>query len=141
MKHLLPLLLTFCACTALAQNHATCYYGQNTLQGMLIYKDLIHPARLDTIKNALVLDLPQPILFKPDSAGKGYDDTATTRYIRVYSNVSATQPAELRYKTLIGRPITVTANFKCSPSLDYTLPVNINEDFRYKLIKQNRVKH
>lgn len=133
MKLLLSTLLTACAFSAVAQNPAACYYGQNTLQGKLIYRDLIHRVRLDTIKHALVFELPQPVLFKPDSAGKGFDDTVTARYIRVYTDVNSAQPAELRYKPLIGKTIAITANFRCSPSMDYTLPVNITEDFKYKI--------
>ncbi|WP_342644644.1 hypothetical protein [Mucilaginibacter sp. CSA2-8R] len=138
MKYLLVLLLSVCACTAMAQNPAACFYGTNTLQGKLIYKDLIHPVRLDTIKHALVFELPASILFKANSAGTGYEDSTTARYIRVYSDANGTTPAELRYKPLIGKPIAITANYRCSPSMDYTLPVNINEDFKYKLIKQDK---
>ncbi len=141
MKFLLLLLLSACVSSAMAQNPASCKYGLNTLQGTLIYKDLIHPARLDTIKHALVFELPQPILFKPDSAGQGYDDPVTTRYIRVYSNLTDTQPAEMRYKSLVGKFILVTATFKASPSLDYTLPVNINEDFKYQPVKHRKKNH
>lgn len=132
MKHLLILFLVFLSLTSVAQNGRTYKYGRNTLTGTVMLEDLKHPVTAETIKNAMVLVLPQPVTFIPAEEG---DDTATTTEIRIYGDVRKLIDPNVKYKKLIGKKVAITANYVFAPSGNYPLLVNIIQDFRYKIKK------
>ncbi|MDB5232387.1 MAG: hypothetical protein JWN76_3192 [Chitinophagaceae bacterium] len=132
MKYPAIIFFLFLSFMCSAQNLRTYKYGRNTLTGKVILKDLKHPVSGKTIKNAMVLILPQPVTFIP--AGQE-EDTATTREIRIYGLLNKFVNPNVKYKKLVGKKVAITANYVFAPSGNYPLLVNIIDDFRYKIIE------
>jgi len=134
MKHLLWFCCIFLSFVSAGQNLKSYRYGKISLTGKVILKDLRHPVSGKTIKNAMVLLLPQPVKFIPN-AGTEEEDTATTREIRIYGDVTKNTDPNVKYKAMIGKKVIITANYEFAPSGNYPLLVNIIEDFSYKIIE------
>jgi hypothetical protein len=132
MKYILIISFVFFSLMSVAQNLRTYKYGQNTLTGKVTLKDLKHPVSGKIIKNAMVLILPQPVTFIPVSEE---EDTATTKEIRIYGNMTKFVNPNVKYRKLIGKKAAITANYVFAPSGNYPLLVNIIEDFNYKIIE------
>ncbi len=111
-----------------AQNISTVSYGKNTLSGRVILKTLVHPIKGTLIKNAMILKLNNKIKFK---ATEEDEKDVITDEIRIYGDVTKLVNPNKKYKSLIGKRVTIIGNFVYAPSPYYPLPVNIIEDFIY----------
>jgi hypothetical protein len=113
---------------AQAQEIQSLFYGQNTLSGKVILKDLKHPKTGKTIKNALVFKLSQKVQFKAQSTD---ESDVTTDEIRIYGDVHKIKNPSRTYENLVNKKVKITANFTFAPSSYYPLLVNIIDDFEY----------
>ncbi len=131
MTKILFLALCFTASIAVhGQGIQTLSFGNNTLSGKVILKTLTHPVKGTAIKNAMVLKLAKKVKFK---AVAETDEDVTTDEIRIYGDVTKDVNPNIKYKILINRQVTITANIVYAPSGNYPLLANIIEDFTYKL--------
>jgi hypothetical protein len=134
MKYILSVIFVFLSLISVGQNLRTYNYGRHSLTGKVVLKDLTHPISGKTIKNAMVLVLPQPVKFIPDSSSEE-EDTATTKEIRIYGDLTKNINPNVKYKAIIGKKVIITADYEFAPSGNYPLLVNIIEDFSYEIIK------
>ena len=134
MRKILTVLFVFSSFCSISQNLRTYKYGQNTLIGKVFLKTLKNPSNDELIKNALVLVLPKSVTFIPSTKSDDGNKT-TTRFIRIYGDVQKEFNPLIKYKNIIGKKVSITANYIYAPSWHYPLPVNIIEDFNYKILK------
>jgi hypothetical protein len=134
MKRILAVAVLFLSLASKGQSLQTYEYGKHTLTGKVILKTLTHPVTGKPIKNAMVLELTKPVKFAPPLTDKD-DDTAITKEIRIYGDVTKNVDPNVTYKKLIGKKVAVTANYVFAPSGNYPLLVNIIEDFSYRIIE------
>ncbi|KAA5534456.1 hypothetical protein F0919_07475 [Taibaiella lutea] len=134
MKYLLITFFLFFSLTSIGQSLRSYNYGKLSLTGKVVLKDLRHPINGKVIKDAMVLVLPQPVKFIPNPESEE-EDTATTREIRIYGDIMKNVNPNMKYKAIIGKKVTITANYEFAPSGNYPLLVNIIEDFSYKIIE------
>jgi hypothetical protein len=116
-----------------AQEMQSLFYGQNTLSGKVILKDLKHPKTGKIIKNALVFKLSKKVQFKTQSTD---ESDVTTDEIRIYGDVNKVKNPSRTYKALVNKKVEISANFTFAPSSYYPLLVNIIDDFDYKIVKK-----
>ena len=134
MKNILAAFFLLVSFVSKGQNLSTYQFGQHTLTGKVILKNLRHPITDKTIKNAMVFVLPKPVKFVVGPKDEeGYD--VTTREIRIYGDVEKNVDPNVKYKNLIGKKVAITADYVFAPSGNYPLLVNIIEDFTYKILK------
>lgn len=109
-------------------------YGKNTLTGTVILKNFVHPIKETPILNVMVLKLDKKIKFK--STGDDGGDVITDE-IGIYGDLQKSPyiNPNIKYKTLINKRVTITANIVPAASGYYPLDANIIEDFTYKLIE------
>ncbi|UAY50933.1 hypothetical protein [Ferruginibacter albus] len=134
MKNVLFVFSLLLSLVCQGQNLPTYQYGQHTLSGKVILKNLRHPITGKTIKNAMLFVLPQSVTFIADTTDE-FSSDATTKEIRIYGDVQKNVNPNVKYKSLIGKRVAITADYIYAPSGNYPLEVNVIEDFTYKILQ------
>jgi len=112
----------------------TLYWGSNVLTGKVIIKNLVDPRFTDgrEFKNQVVLKLPHKVTFISTGQNE-YEGEETTDEIQIYGDLTNYVDPKIKYKDLINREVTITANIVFAPSGNYPLLANIIEDFTYEI--------
>jgi hypothetical protein len=107
-------------------------FGKNTLSGTVILKNFVHPIKETPILNKMVLKLDKKIKFK--STGDDESNLITDE-IAIYGDIQKSPyiNPDIKYKMLINKKVSITANIVYAPSGNYPLDANIIEEFTYKL--------
>ena len=121
-----------CGISSNDENIQVLSFGKNTLTGTVILKNFVHPIKETPILNAMVLKLDKKVRFKAD---EDVGEDIITDEIEIYGDLQKSPyiHPNIKYKTLINKRVTITANIVPAASGYYPLLANITEDFTYKL--------